>query len=126
MRVITLFFFPCVVYVHQFWQKLSVFSPLSFLPLSAERAHQLSHQTIGPHILTKLDTRPLHFSKSHYNVIQVGQIYTHAGSKRSTSIILHDLNTKVVWYSDPHCTYIVDAYSNGLVIEQILSTSIAN
>ena len=40
------------IYVHRIRQKLSVFSSLSFLPLSTEEAHQLSHQTISPHILT--------------------------------------------------------------------------
>ena len=40
-------------------------------------------------------THPPSFSKSHYDVIQVGQFCTHAGSKKNTSVLLRvTLNNK--------------------------------
>ena len=78
---------------------MAFFNFLSLLlPLSVERAHQLSLPTISPRILT----HPLYFSKSHYDVIQVGLFCTHAGSNKAqvyySSVIEILPMTKVDYY----------------------------
>ena len=75
-------FSPYVIHVHQNSYKNCRSHFLTQLPLSVWLAHSLLHQNISP------DTHPLNFQKSHYDVIQVGLFCTHAGTKKSKSILL--------------------------------------
>ena len=77
------FFFPlCYPCTSKFVQKL-----LITLSHSTPSLCLISTLSLTPRHQS-LDTHPLNFQKSHYDVIQVGLFCTHAGTKKSNCILV--------------------------------------